>query len=295
MTGPGRRDRREGAPVRATAAALLCAMAAVAALPAAAHAQGDPQPRTSLLPLAQPLWSDLTAAQRSVLEPFGSQWNALPMSEKRAWVELANRFPQMGAEEQRRVRRRIVQWAGLTPEQRELARANYRLAKDLPRDSRVAEWESYRAMTPEQRAVLGSEGRTSNTAAGHAGAPTGLAKEAAQPLPRRSARGAVAPAPAAPALPTADPAAAEPAAEAAPAAPAAEQSPSVPATEQSPAAPAAEQSSSVPAAEAVPVPVDTAPTAPEPDAAEAESAAAATGVTAPERPADGAGDRATHQ
>jgi hypothetical protein len=36
-------------------------------------------------------------------------------------------------------------------------------------------------MTPEQRAVLRTSG-TSNTAARHAGARTGLAKQAAQPL-----------------------------------------------------------------------------------------------------------------
>ena len=39
-------------------------------------------------------------------------------------------------------------------------------------------------MTQEQREVLRKAGSTSNTAAGHAGAPTGLAKEASQPLPR---------------------------------------------------------------------------------------------------------------
>jgi hypothetical protein len=37
-------------------------------------------------------------------------------------------------------------------------------------------------MTPEQRAVLRANGWTSNTAARHAGAPTGLAKQAARPL-----------------------------------------------------------------------------------------------------------------
>jgi hypothetical protein len=40
-------------------------------------------------------------------------------------------------------------------------------------------------MTPEQQKVLREAGWTSNTAARHAGAPTGLAKEASQPLWRR--------------------------------------------------------------------------------------------------------------
>jgi Protein of unknown function (DUF3106). len=81
--------------------------------------------------------------------------------------------------------------AALTPEQRRLARQNYRLAKRLPPDERQAQWERYRELTPEQRAVLRNSGWTSNTAARHAGARTGLAKEAAQPLSdlaRRSVR-----------------------------------------------------------------------------------------------------------
>ena len=54
--------------------------------------------------------------------------------------------------------------------------------KALPPDERVAHWQQYADMTPDQRSVLRSSGWTSNTAARHAGAPTGLAKEAARPL-----------------------------------------------------------------------------------------------------------------
>jgi hypothetical protein len=149
-------------------------------------------PRPSLLPLARPLWSELTAAQQRVLEPFAAQWNALPLSEKRAWADLAGRFPKMKPDARKRVEQRVVEWAALTPEQRRLARANYRLAQQVARENVLAEWESYQALTPEQRSVLGTAGSTSNTAARHAGASTGLAKEAAQPLPRRAPRPAVA-------------------------------------------------------------------------------------------------------
>jgi hypothetical protein len=194
---PMARLTRRVASLRAASAALVAASFAVAGTlavaPAGAQSSPEPTTRASLLPLVQPLWSDLTAAQQSVLQPFEPQWNSLPLAEKRAWVALADRFPRMAPDAQRRVERRIVQWAELTPAQRELARANYRLAKELPKDERVAEWQNYRSMTPEQRAVLGAAGTTSNTAAGHAGAPTGLAKEAAQPLPRQPLRPAIVP------------------------------------------------------------------------------------------------------
>jgi hypothetical protein len=130
-----------------------------------------------------PLWSDLSESQRQVLQPFASQWNTWPAAEKRTWVALSDRVPRMKPKDQERALRRISEWAQLTPGQRQIARQNYRLARQLlPRKERVAQWERYTQLTPEQQAVLRNNGWTSNTAARHAGARTGLAKEASQPL-----------------------------------------------------------------------------------------------------------------
>ncbi len=138
--------------------------------------------RRSLLPLAQPLWSELTPRQQQLLQPFAEQWNGLPVEEKRAWKALAERFPKLSAAERGHAVKRISEWAALTPEQRKIARQNFRIAKSLPKDERVAQWEQYQALTDEQRSVLQNSGSTSNTAARHAGSRTGLAKEAAQPI-----------------------------------------------------------------------------------------------------------------
>ena len=149
--------------------------------------------RPSLPTLAfKPGWSDLSHSQRQVLASFESQWQQLPLNEKRAWADLASRFPQMSEQDQARVQRRISEWAKLSPEERKLARANFRMAQQTGSANLQADWERYQAMTPEQRAVLGTAGSTSNTAARHAGAPTGLAKEAAQPLPRRTPKTVIA-------------------------------------------------------------------------------------------------------
>ena len=141
--------------------------------------------RPSLLPLVEPLWSDLTPAQREALAPFESEWNSWAVPEKKSWVALADRLPRMSASKRDTAQRRIREWARLTAEQRRLARANMRLAKERPAGNRVTEWEQYRSMTQEQQIVLRQAGSTSNTAAGHARAPTGLAKQASKPLPRR--------------------------------------------------------------------------------------------------------------
>ncbi len=170
--------------------AALC-VALVAAIPPVQAQQDPPASRTTLLPLVQPLWSELTPAQQAVLGPFSAQWNGWSAQEKRVWVSLADRVPRMAPDARERAHERIREWASLKPEQRRLARQNYRLAKRLPPDERQAQWERYRDMTPEQRSVLRTAGWTSNTAARHAGARTGLAKEAAQPLSdlaRRSAK-----------------------------------------------------------------------------------------------------------
>jgi hypothetical protein len=153
--------------------------------PAPSTTRATPPPeRASLVAMLEPLWVDLTDAQQQALAPFAPEWNTWPMAEKKSWVALADKLPSMSPERQEKARRRILEWANLTPEQRRVARANYRLAKERPAQKRVEEWESYQSMTQEQREVLRKAGSTSNTAAGHAGAPTGLAKEASQPLPR---------------------------------------------------------------------------------------------------------------
>lgn len=153
--------------------------------PAPIDARTSPAPeRPSLVAMLEPLWVDLTSAQQQALAPFAPEWNTWPTAEKKSWVALADKLPAMSPDRQEKALRRILEWANLSPEQRRVARANYRLAKERPARQRVEEWQSYQSMTQEQREILRKAGSTSNTAAGHAGAATGLAKEASQPLPR---------------------------------------------------------------------------------------------------------------
>lgn len=139
------------------------------------------QPR-SLLPLVQPLWSELTQSQANTLAPMADKWNSFTLADKRSWIKLANGFAKLPAAQQQKATARMVEWAQLTPEQRLRARANFGIAKKVPQEQRVAEFQQYRSMTPEQRRVLRSAGTTSNTAALYAGTRTGLAPEAAQPI-----------------------------------------------------------------------------------------------------------------
>ena len=162
------------------ASMLAAAALALAALPSVAQAPAAPA-RMSLLPLAQPLWSELTPAQQDILAPFSDEWNGWPVERKRHWVALANRFPRMAPADRAKARERIKDWAALSPRERERARLNFRIAKAMPPEQRSADWLAYQALTPEQQATLRAI-PTSNTAARHAGMPTGLARQAARPL-----------------------------------------------------------------------------------------------------------------
>ena len=144
-----------------------------------------PATRSALLPApVVPRWNSLSPAQQTLLEPFRDSWTTLPDAEQRAWAELALRFPRLAVDQQERAQKRIQEWAALTPPQRQMARSNYRLAKVLPPEARVQQYEAYRELSPEQRGVLRSAGSTSNTAAALASPTVGLAKNAAQPMPR---------------------------------------------------------------------------------------------------------------
>lgn len=169
----------------ALAAGLIWALLANGIAPGLALAQGKATKTASppaMQTLVEPLWADLTPDQRSVLEPFGAQWNTWSAQEKRVWVSLANKWPQYTPVQQARAKQRIKDWAALSPEQRRLARSNYRLANKLPKSELVDQTKRYEGMTPEQRTVLRENGSTSNTAAKYGGARTGLAKDAAKPL-----------------------------------------------------------------------------------------------------------------
>jgi len=155
--------------------------------PSSPAASESPRPanRTALLPSSVvPRWNSLSPAQQTLLEPFKDSWTTLPDAEQRAWAELALRFPRLPADQQERAQKRIQEWAALSPAQRQMARSNYRLAKVLPPEARVQQYEAYRELSPEQRGVLRSAGSTSNTAAALASPTVGLAKNAAQPMPR---------------------------------------------------------------------------------------------------------------
>jgi len=127
-------------------------------------------------------WSQLTAEQRQILAPFQQQWDSWPPADKRSWIVLANRFPQLSDAQQQRARNRISEWASLTGEQRTTVRNNIKLSRERKPNERSAEWNRYQQMTPEQKGVLRKSQQADSNRAGRRGVRSGLAPGAAQPL-----------------------------------------------------------------------------------------------------------------
>lgn len=99
-------------------------------------------------------WQDLNPAQKAALKPLERDWSGIDLPRKQKWLELSTRFPRMSADEQARVQDRMAAWAKMSPQERGQARLNYQDAKQVPAKDRQARWESYQALSPEQKRQL---------------------------------------------------------------------------------------------------------------------------------------------
>jgi hypothetical protein len=106
----------------------------------------------------RPAWAELTAEQQQVLAPLKADWDALDPDRRMKWIAIAKRYPRMKALEQQRVQRRMQVWVRLTPEQRRVARENYKqLAKAprrAPKKTLSQAWAEYQALSPYERQSL---------------------------------------------------------------------------------------------------------------------------------------------
>jgi hypothetical protein len=167
----------------------------------------------STSPLA---WSKLTNAEHVALAPFESQWDSFSDERKRKWLKIAARYPKMTPEAQKRLHERMTEWVHMTPEQRRVARENYQVSKELPREARQNAWKAYQLLPEDQKQKLAaSEHKRRPTVV--SAPPTGKTeikdinrlvngkdKLASVPVPPATAgasAGVAAPAPGAPAIP----------------------------------------------------------------------------------------------
>ena len=99
-------------------------------------------------------WSRLSAADHVALAPFESQWDSFSDERKRKWIKIASRYAKMSPEAQKRLHERMSEWVRMTPDQRRVARENYQVSKELPREARQNAWKAYQQLPEETKERL---------------------------------------------------------------------------------------------------------------------------------------------
>jgi Protein of unknown function (DUF3106) len=112
----------------------------------------------------QPGWSLLNTQQQVILAPLAAEWDKLDNLGRKKWLGIAERYPGLNKDEQRRVQDRMREWVSLTPEQRTRARDTYKEFNQLPSEQKQAvkqKWEAYSKLPPEEKQRVRQDGKSS--------------------------------------------------------------------------------------------------------------------------------------
>lgn len=150
-----------------------------------------------------PAWPELTPAQQQSLKPLAASWNTISEAQKRKWLELSKNYATLSAADQDTLHGRMNEWASLSAQQRAQARLNFaktkELSKQLTPDEKMAKWQTYQALSAEEKTKLAQKASPRPAGAAIAVTPVAVQKLAAvQPHPALAASSPRAPVIAAP-------------------------------------------------------------------------------------------------
>ena len=100
------------------------------------------------------LWAQLTPAQQNALAPLSTEWSTISQNQQQKWLRIADRYPHMKPEEQQRLQNQMKDWVKLTPEQRRIARENYRKIEKLQSEKKQEQWQAYQQLPDEKKQAL---------------------------------------------------------------------------------------------------------------------------------------------
>jgi hypothetical protein len=135
---------------------------------------------------SKPTWAELTPMQQQALAPLASSWNTtISEPQKRKWLEISKNYPSLSPEGQANLHSRMNEWVTLSPQQRAQARLNFartkELSKQLTPEEKKAKWETYQALSPEEKQKLAA--KASPKPAGAATAVKPVAPQKLAPVP----------------------------------------------------------------------------------------------------------------
>lgn len=168
-------------------ALLLPGVIAMAQSPVGASAAAQSAKVTAARSEASPTWKSLTLAQREALAPLSTVWGEISGSRKRKWIALSTNFKNLSPQDKATLHGRMKEWASLSSAERNQARLNFALARDLPHEEKKAQWEAYQALSPEQKKQFAAKASTQATGAAPAVTKNPPGKLAAVPVTRSEA------------------------------------------------------------------------------------------------------------
>lgn len=136
---------------------------AAPALTASSPAASKPSAAIAKAPAvaAKPTWTELTPMQQQALKPLAVSWSALSEAQKRKWLEISKNYPALQPADQATMHSRMNEWVTLSPQQRAEARLNFaktkELSKQLTPDEKKAKWQSYQALSLEEKQNLAAK------------------------------------------------------------------------------------------------------------------------------------------
>lgn len=146
--------RRRLARLCAAGFAALFVSSGFAILPAQAQGPAASQPAARPIVNAHPTWAELSPTHQQVLAPLQPLWDSLPELNRHKWQRIADRYPKLTPDEQKRLQERMAEWVKMTPQQRRLARENYQITRQLPPEKKAEAWDRYQQLPEEQKKKL---------------------------------------------------------------------------------------------------------------------------------------------
>ena len=135
--------------------------------------------------MSKPTWAELNALQQQSLKPLAATWNGISEAQKRKWLEVSKNYPNLPAADQSVMHSRMNEWVAMSPQQRAAARLNFaktkELSKELTPDEKKAKWQTYQALSPEEKAKLAAKATPKPTGAATAVKPVEPQKLAVTP------------------------------------------------------------------------------------------------------------------
>jgi len=137
---------------------------------------------------ASPTWKSLTPVQREALAPLAPVWGEISSYRKRKWIALSANFLTLSPQDKATLHGRMKEWASLSSAERNRARLNFALARDLPHDEKKAQWQAYQALSPEQKKQFAAQANHPSAGAAPAVTKSTPGKLAAVPVTRSEAQ-----------------------------------------------------------------------------------------------------------